>query len=173
MSRPSTNKEGRVLKSLLIAGLLMSNASTALAERPKLLKGTASVIDGDTIEIHKQRIRLHGIDAPESRQPCWRDGKEWRCGPSAANALARKIGRASVTCEVKNYDRYKRAVARCLKGDTDLGEWMVERGHAVAYPQYSKAYLPAEARARRAERGLWTGEFELPWEWRKAKNKKR
>jgi endonuclease YncB( thermonuclease family) len=34
--------------------------------------GVASVIDGDTIEIHSVRIRLHGIDAPESRQLCTR-----------------------------------------------------------------------------------------------------
>ncbi len=53
--------------------------------------GVASVIDGDTIEVHGQRIRLHGIDAPESRQLCRLDGKPWQCGKDAANALADKI----------------------------------------------------------------------------------
>ena len=55
--------------------------------------GVASVIDGDTIEVHGQRIRLHGIDAPESRQLCRLDGKPWQCGKDAANALAEKIAR--------------------------------------------------------------------------------
>ena len=57
-------------------------ATPALAD----VTGTASVIDGDTIEVHGQRIRLHGIDAPESRQLCRLDGKSWQCGEVAANS---------------------------------------------------------------------------------------
>ncbi len=61
----------------------------AVAQAPALadVAGVASVIDGDTLEIHGQRIRLHGIDAPESRQLCRLDGKPWQCGKDAANAL--------------------------------------------------------------------------------------
>ena len=62
----------------------VTEASLALAD----MAGVASVIDGDTIEVHGQRIRLHGIDAPESRQLCRLDGKPWQCGKDAANALA-------------------------------------------------------------------------------------
>ncbi len=58
-------------------------ATPALAD----VGGVASVIDGDTLEIRGQRIRFHGIDAPESRQLCRRDGKPWQCGKDAANAL--------------------------------------------------------------------------------------
>ena len=47
------------------------------------MTGQASVIDGDTIEIHGQRIRLHGIDAPESGQHCYIDGKRWQCRKDA------------------------------------------------------------------------------------------
>lgn len=44
------------------------------------IQGTASVIDGDTIEVHGQRVRLFGIDAPESAQLCLAESEEWRCG---------------------------------------------------------------------------------------------
>ena len=81
------------MRALTIALCLL--ATPALAD----VAGTASVIDGDTLEIHGQRIRLHGIDAPESRQLCRLDGKPWQCGKDAANALAEKIARRPVTCE--------------------------------------------------------------------------
>ncbi len=85
---------------------------------PRRRAGTASVIDGDTIEIQGQRIRLHGIDAPESRQLCRLDGKPWQCGKDAANALAEKIARRPVTCEDLARDRYKRIIGRCtVAGD--------------------------------------------------------
>ena len=67
------------MRALTIALCLL--ATPALAD----VAGVASVIDGDTIEVHGQRIRLHGIDAPESRQLCRRDGKPWQCGKDAAN----------------------------------------------------------------------------------------
>ncbi len=81
------------MRALAIALCLL--ATPALAD----VAGVASVIDGDTIEVHGQRIRLHGIDAPESQQLCRRDSKPWQCGKDAANALADKIARQPVTCE--------------------------------------------------------------------------
>ncbi len=97
-------------------------ATPALAD----VAGVASVIDGNTIEVRGQRIRLHGIDAPESRQLCRRDGKPWQC------ALAEKIARRPVTCEDLGRDRYKRIIARCTVAGDDLGEWLVANGWAVA-----------------------------------------
>ncbi len=70
------------MRALTIALCLL--ATPARAD----VAGVASVIDGDTIEVHGQRIRLHGIDAPEGRQLCRRDDKPWQCGKDAANALA-------------------------------------------------------------------------------------
>jgi endonuclease YncB( thermonuclease family) len=136
------------------------------------LVGVASVIDGDTLEIHGQRIRLFGIDAPESLQTCMKGGKSWRCGTDAAFALSNKIGRKPISCETKDKpDRYGRMIAVCRLGDEDLNAWMVRRGWAMAYQQYSKAYVEDEATAREARRGIWASEFTPPWEWRKQDRK--
>jgi endonuclease YncB( thermonuclease family) len=153
-------------KALVIAGLLVIAATPSSAET---LAGQATVIDADTVEIHGERIRLLGIDAAESRQVCTdAAGAEYRCGKVAAFALADKIGRAVVTCEGKERDRYKRLVATCFAAGTDINGWLVERGLAVAYRKYSKTYVPQEDAARAAKRGLWAGDFEMPWDWRKA-----
>ncbi len=96
------------------------------------IAGTTTVIDGDTLEIRGWRIRLHGIDASESRQLCRLDGKPWQCGKDAANALADKIARRPVTCEDLGRDRYKRTIARCTVADEDINAWMVSQGLALA-----------------------------------------
>ncbi len=109
------------MRALTIALCLL--ATPALAD----VAGVASVIDGDTIEVHGQRIRLHGIDAPESRQLCRLDGKPWQCGKNAAKALADKIARRPVTCEDLGRDRYKRIIGRCTVAGEDIGSWMVQQ----------------------------------------------
>lgn len=101
------------------------------------LTGRASVIDGDTIEIHSQRTRLFGIDAPESRQACEAGGYEYRCGQLAALALADHVGRQVVACEPRDTDRYRRIVAICRAGGEDLNAWLVSEGWALAYRHYS------------------------------------
>ncbi len=127
------------------------------------------MIDGDTLEIHGQRIRFHGIDAPESGQLCRRDGKPWQCGKDAANAIADKIARRPVTCEDLGRDRYKRIVARCIGAGEDMGAWMVANGLALAYRRYSLDYVDKEVAAQAAQRGIWASEFVKPWEWRRGK----
>ena len=131
------------------------------------IQGTASVIDGDTIEIRGERIRLEAIDAPESSQLCLdAAGKRYRCGQKSAFALADMIGRSVVICEPKGRDRYKRVIAVCFKAETNLNAWMVTEGWAVAYRKYGIDYIDQEDEARLARRGIWAGSFELPWDWR-------
>lgn len=130
--------------------------------------GRASVIDGDTIEIHGQRIRLHGVDAPEKGQPCFdASGKPWRCGPAAANVLDEFIGVSPVACHERDVDRYGRVVATCTVRGEDIEAWLVRNGHAMAYRRYSSDYIGAEQEAKNAKRGVWSGAMQPPWEWRK------
>lgn len=152
-------------------------ASTSQSPEKKIpskrgtIVGTASVIDGDTIEIHGQRIRLHGIDAPESSQTCIMDGTPWRCGAEAANKLSEKIGRQTVICDKRDTDRYGRAVAVCSVKGQDLNAWLVAQGLAVAYREYSTDYVNQESIAKIIGTGLWSSEFDMPWDWRKSRKK--
>lgn len=132
------------------------------------LSGAASVIDADTLDIHGLRIRLVGIDAPESGQKC-RDpsGALYRCGSAAANALDQWINRNPVTCVSEGKDRYQRALGLCAVRGESVQQWLVTNGHAVAYRAYSMDFVPAEEKARAAKAGIWAGEFVMPDQWRK------
>ena len=95
------------------------------------LTGRASIIDGDTIEIAGERIRIWGVDAPESGQTCVRGGQEWRCGQQSALALSDWIGPRPVACMEQERDRYDRSVANCSVDSQDVGEWLVREGWAI------------------------------------------
>lgn len=134
------------------------------------ITGRATVIDGDTLDIRGTRIRLHGIDAPESAQLC-KDaaGLDYRCGQRAALALSDRIGTATITCEARDTDRYGRTVAVCRRAGDDLNAWLVAQGHAIAYRRFSAEYVPQEDAARAAKRGIWAGTFEEPQDWRRGR----
>lgn len=151
-------------RALLVTLAMFWFLDTAAADGP--IAGVASVIDGDTIEIHGQSIRLDGVDAPESSQRCDIDGRAWRCGQVAANALADHIGRKAVTCHQRSRDRYGRAVALCTVAGENVSAWLVREGWALAFRKYSLAYVDDETAAKAAKRGLWRGTFIPPWEWR-------
>lgn len=140
-----------------------------LAVQADPLVGRASVIDGDTLEIQGQRVRLWGVDAPEGRQTCERAGRPYRCGQEAANALADWTGQRTVRCTPRGRpDRYRRIVATCAVNGTDMGAWLVRSGHALDNPAYSRGrYANDQWTAERGQRGVWAGTFVVPWEWRR------
>jgi endonuclease YncB( thermonuclease family) len=132
------------------------------------LIGQVSVIDGDTIEIQRTRIRLWGIDAPESSQLCrGEDSLLYRCGAGAANDLDAFIAKRTVACTSVGFDRYRRTVASCSVDGADLAYWLVENGLALDWPAYSHGhYAQAQQDAERHERGMWAGSYAKPWQFR-------
>nr|WP_146691135.1 thermonuclease family protein [Bradyrhizobium canariense] len=132
------------------------------------LTGQASIIDGDTLEIHGTRIRLWGVDAPESSQLCrGEDSEQYRCGAQAANDLDAFIARRPVSCLPISLDRYGRTVATCSVGGADIGDWLVRNGLALDWPEYSKRkYEAAQHDAEEAGRGIWKGSYVEPWLYR-------
>ncbi|MBM3603547.1 MAG: thermonuclease family protein [Alphaproteobacteria bacterium] len=130
--------------------------------------GAVRVVDGDTLDLSGTRVRLYGIDAPEGGQTCRRGRQDWACGAEATHALKAEIGSRDVTCEEQDIDRYGRVVGICHAGSRDLNAWMVRSGWAVAYRQYGGDLYDAEERvARLAQRGLWSSDFVMPWDWRR------
>jgi endonuclease YncB( thermonuclease family) len=143
-------------------------AETASYGKGSEISGVASVVDADTLDVHGERIRLVGIDAPESKQQCRDAGGEfYRCGQVAALALDTWLNSNPVTCKIEDKDRYSRFLGQCSVRGTSVQEWLVANGHALAYRTYSKQYVPAEEQAHAAKAGIWAAQFVNPWEWRK------
>lgn len=143
---------------LPLALLALAYASSAAAS----LTGIGRSIDGDSLMVGKQEVRLFGIDAPEFTQTCIRDGKAWACGSAAADQLAKLVDGKQVTCAALGSDRYGRTLARCRVGGTDLNRVMVASGYALAFRRYSMDYISAEDSAKANKRGIWSGTFQLP-----------
>lgn len=151
---------------LVVAAALLTRERLTAPTAPPL-NGQARVIDGDTVEIGETKIRFFGIDAPEMKQKCTdADGRRYPCGVRAQEALQAKIGGRPLACEKKDTDSYGRIVAVCRLEGADINGWMVANGWAVAYTRYAEDYAAAEAEARAAKRGLWSGRFENPARWR-------
>tara|TARA_B100001013_G_C24527158_1_gene409338 strand:- start:135 stop:626 length:492 start_codon:yes stop_codon:yes gene_type:complete len=133
----------------------------------KLIKGKAKVIDGDTIHIGNNKIRLHGIDAPEQKQTCNFEGNKWNCGQDATFFLSNLINKKSVSCRVNDIDQYKRLVAVCFIDNININQTMVIFGWAIAYRYYSKDFIKEEQIAKKNKIGIWRGTFEEPYIYRK------
>jgi endonuclease YncB( thermonuclease family) len=134
----------------------------------EIFVGQASVVDGDTLKIHDTRIRIWGIDAPESAQLCRDDDSAlYHCGAKAANDLDAFIAARTVTCSQVDRDRYGRPVAVCSIGDVDLASWLVRKGLALDWPKYSQGeYSKAQLEAQSNVRGIWAGSYVAPWDYR-------
>jgi endonuclease YncB( thermonuclease family) len=148
---------------IMLSTLTVGNAEAASTT----ISGIAIVTDGDTLKINNAKIRIHGIDAPESKQTCKLSDKIIRCGTMATSAMKKLVNGHTVTCQQTDTDRYGRVVAICRAKGIDVGQRLVQTGWAVAYRRYSTRYVADEDAARAGKLGMWQGEFVKPWEWRR------
>ncbi|MCY4007795.1 MAG: thermonuclease family protein [Rhodobacteraceae bacterium] len=175
-----TRRTSLPLSLLSVIGLLLvisigsagaQSLSPGLSSDPVgTISGPARDIDGDTLEIRGERIRMFGIDAPESTQTCTYRGRIIACGTEAAAALALAVDQRTVTCRGVARDVYGRRVAICAIGfgdqQMDLGAWMVAWGAAVAAD--ADRYTAIEEQARETQQGIWQTEFQMPEDYRRS-----
>lgn len=141
-------------------------------EEPIEIAGMALVIDGNTVEISGTKIRLQGIDAPETDQLCVDEkGTGWTCGLAARDELAKRFGDKPWTCQVAGHDKYGRSLGSCTVKEESVEEWMVRSGWAVSLVRSASTYEASEVIARDAQSGLWSGAFIMPSDWRNRNQK--
>ena len=134
------------------------------------------IIDGDTIHLNGEKIRFTGIDTPELKQTCVKNGvdtaglfikKKDPCGITAKQLLIDKIGSNKVKCISEGKDRYKRTLAECFVNGESLSSYLVRSGYAFAYRKYSKKFVKDEDYAKANKLGMWAMTFQYPWDFRK------
>ena len=163
------------MRKIIFVLILISNTTLYAQE----IVGLPRIVDGDTIHIGEYKFRLEGIDAPEMRQQCKKESlkisstigftfyKDYSCGKVSKEKLINKISGSEIKCIFTTKDRYKRYIATCFKEKTNLNQWMVRNGYAIAYRRYSKKYVSDEDFARANKLALWQGKFINPEKWRK------
>ena len=125
------------------------------------------VVDGDTIHLNGEKIRFTGIDTPELKQTCLKDGVKDPCGVTAKQILIDKIGNNNVECISEGKDQYKRTLAECFVNNESLSSYLVRSGYAFAYRKYSDKFIQDEDYARVNKVGMWSMNFDYPWDYRK------
>ena len=129
--------------------------------------GVPQIVDADTVYVGGSKIRLSGVDAPETDQVCLdARGQTISCGVEAKNRLQELSAGREWKCQLSGTDRYGRNLGTCSVGGEDVSRWLVRSGWALAFRRYSTAYIADEDWARAHKSGLWSGAFVAPWDWR-------
>ena len=125
------------------------------------------ITDGDTIKINGEKIRFSGIDTPELKQTCIKQSARKPCGLTAKKILIDKIAENKIVCIREGKDQYRRTLAECFVNNESLSSFLVKSGYAFAYRRYSTKFIPDEDFAKLNKLGMWSMEFDYPWDWRK------
>tara|TARA_Y100001970_G_scaffold180662_1_gene219900 strand:+ start:910 stop:1374 length:465 start_codon:yes stop_codon:yes gene_type:complete len=144
---------------ILFSVLILITSSFVKSLEINLVKGKARIIDGDTIEINKEKIRFGGINSPERNEVGFRLAKD---------KLIDKIDNNIVTClREKNKDKYRRTVAECFVNGESLSSFMVKKGYACDYILYSKGKYAKEQQYAKANKlGIWKMQYNPSWEYK-------
>jgi endonuclease YncB( thermonuclease family) len=149
-----------------VLGLVVSATTTSDCQAMELA-GPARVVDGDTLEIGTQTIRIHGIDAPEASQICLLPKGTWDCSSAAVNVLRAIVEGKEVRCAGHEFDQYRRLIAHCATDEVpDIGAQLVASGLAWAFIKYSNNYAGLEKGPRAKRIGIWQSKTQPPWEYR-------
>lgn len=162
VSEPALSHSVRVALYLFAALLCLVPISTSATE----LRGSARVIDGDTLEVVGQTVRLLDVDAFELAQRCEGPKELAACGQLAAAALQERVEGQTVICGGDSLDDYGRLLASCAVEGDDLSAWLVREGYGLAFRRYSTRLVPLEEIARAVGQGMWRTSFEPPWVYR-------
>lgn len=155
------------------SGPLQQNVATAVPSSPAApassnhLSGRAVALSGDRLRVAGTTLRLSGIEAPESDQPCARTGSRgYNCSQAAKDALARLVRNHTVTCDITGRDADNRAEGHCEAGGTDLAADLVKNGQVFAIQGFLSRYGSLEYEARTASLGVWRGNSDRPSDFR-------
>ena len=143
----------------------------SIADNNFIISGKAKIIDGDSIMINKNEIRLFDIDSPEYKQIC-HDNKDniYECGIAALTYLKKLTLDKKLNCHIVGKDYYDRYLATCFDKKININAQMIASGWAVTYNNPSK-YYPLMLKAKISKIGLWQGKFLEPKQYRKLHRK--
>ena len=152
------------LSQILFSIVILITYSIVNSAENNVVKGKARIIDGDTIEINKEKIRFGGIDSPERKEIGYKFSKQ---------KLKEKISKNIVTCvREKNKDIWGRTIAECFIDGKSISSFMVKNGYACDYVKYSKKkYAKEQVYAKSKKLGIWKMKFNPSWEKKCMKNK--
>ena len=125
------------------------------------------VIDGDTIRLGDVKIRFSGIDAPEINQTCVASEGKVACGKISRDLLIEKVTNNKISCTDEGKDFYGRVLGECFVNGESLSTYLVREGFAFAYRKYSNKYIEDEEYAKFNKLGIWSMQFQYPWDYRK------
>ncbi len=153
---------GEALIAAIILGLLSAAALTFSGSEIRSMADNVRVIDGDSLQIGDEEIRLWGIDAPEFKQDCRSGQGVYPCGREAKKQLRALVQNVTLACKGLGRDRYDRLLAVCRNGKTDINAELVKDGFAYAYG----GYKAEENSARSSKLGVWATDNERPKAYR-------
>ncbi len=157
------NKIRDFITTLLLLGAMAFGSAWLAKQNEITLQGQYKIVDGDSLIVEGQEIRLLGIDAPEYRQTCtFQNGNTYDCGKQSRLHLVKLAKSGKLNCTGWEEDKYQRLLAVCNAGEVEINARMVKDGWAVSYGDYESE----EAKARELAVGVWQGGFDSPKAWR-------